>query len=264
MGSTVLAADYLQGRQHITDHFHDCHQIIYVSRGSAEITVSQKTYRARAGDLVLISRFEKHSVTNASEDYCRYTLKISPHTSGSLPASLDMMSLLVNRPRDFCHVFTSDSADTEHIFIQSEREARMGEAMSDTMLDMLFMQLLIMLFRLRPRLETPDSRELQLVGTLQRYMEENLHARHTLEALADMVYLSPSHMSHLFKRITGRSVMGYLLDCRMAKAKQLLTHTDDTVAEIVEKIGFADSSNFSRTFKAVTGKTPRDFRRENR
>ena len=79
-----------------------------------------------------------------------------------------------------------------------------------------------------------------------------------------MVYLSPSHMSHLFKKITGRSVMGYLLDCRMAKAKQLLTHTDDTIAEIVEKIGFADSSNFSRTFKAVTGKTPRDFRRENR
>ena len=54
--------------------------------------------------------------------------------------------------------------------------------------------------------------------------------------------------------------MGYLQSCRMAAAKKYLAETDLEVGAIVDKCGFSDSSNFSRSFKRVTGSTPTKFR----
>jgi YesN/AraC family two-component response regulator len=56
--------------------------------------------------------------------------------------------------------------------------------------------------------------------------------------------------------------MEYLQSCRMANAKQLLAETEFCIGEIVEKCGFCDNSNFSRTFKKLNGLSPSDFRKK--
>ncbi len=56
--------------------------------------------------------------------------------------------------------------------------------------------------------------------------------------------------------------MEYLKSCRMANAKQMLAETDYSIGEIVEKCGFSDNSNFSRTFKNLTDLSPSDFRKK--
>jgi AraC-like DNA-binding protein len=56
--------------------------------------------------------------------------------------------------------------------------------------------------------------------------------------------------------------MEYLQSCRMANAKRMLAQTDYSVGEIVEKCGFSDNSNFSRTFKSLNGMSPTDFRKK--
>ena len=61
---------------------------------------------------------------------------------------------------------------------------------------------------------------------------------------------------------TGMSVMEYLLSCRMASAKRMLAGTQMGIGEIVERCGFSDNSNFSRTFKALNGMSPTDFRKK--
>ena len=48
----------------------------------------------------------------------------------------------------------------------------------------------------------------------------------------------------------------------MAKAKQMLAETDSSIGAIVEKCGFSDDSNFSRSFKKLTGLSPSGFRKK--
>ena len=101
-----------------------------------------------------------------------------------------------------------------------------------------------------------------MVTRVQRYLEQNLTRRITLEEIARQFHLSQSYLSHLFKDITGSSVLGYMTACRLQTAKRYLARTQWPISRIVEESGFTDSSNFSRTFKQATGMSPSQFRKQ--
>ena len=58
------------------------------------------------------------------------------------------------------------------------------------------------------------------------------------------------------------SVHHYLISCRINAAIELLQASDLKAAEIAEAVGFNDISHFLKYFKKATGKTTRDFRKQ--
>lgn len=82
----------------------------------------------------------------------------------------------------------------------------------------------------------------------------------SLEAAAEYFYLSPSHLSTVFKSETGRTFSSFLQEIRMEQAVRLLTKTDLKVFQICEQVGYQDTTQFIRTFKKHFGMTPRQFR----
>lgn len=266
MDSIVLSASYSALSSAKSSHLHDSHQLLYVTRGQAQITVSGKAYCARPGALVLISRFETHSVDHSSPDYCRYALQISPQVStyGST-VGYPVLSVLTNRPAHFCHSLDmSGCPELESLLAQMVQEKSAGDPISEKLLDLHFLQLLLYLSRSHPELVTQSEPGLDLVQQVQNYLEANYSSPLTLNTLAQHFHLSPSHLSHRFKQVAGISVMGYLQACRLAAAKQQLIQTDLPVGSIVEACGYSDSSNFSRSFLSATGMTPSQFRRQHR
>lgn len=257
MNSLVLSAEYSDTMRHKAFHFHDCHQILYVTEGKIRITVSGKTYTASKGTIVLISRFEEHSIQVESSCYHRYALRIRPDINQS-----DLgFSLLVNRPENFQHTILLDKhSGADALMAGILKEYRADHPMKEKMLDLLLQQLLITILRAQPQTVPYREEEFHLVREVQLLFETNYQAEHSLEALSHQFHISQSHLSHLFKKVTGSSVKGYLVSCRFAAAKRYLAETDFEIGKIVELCGFSDSSNFSRSFKAVTGMTPSDFR----
>jgi YesN/AraC family two-component response regulator len=86
----------------------------------------------------------------------------------------------------------------------------------------------------------------------------------TVCAVANAVNLSAGRLAHLFPQLTGFSVQDYIARLRVNIARRLLVETNDTLETIAERLGFADRSNFSRTFKSVDGIAPGEFRRSKR
>ncbi|MGH7302107.1 MAG: response regulator [Candidatus Rokuibacteriota bacterium] len=91
-------------------------------------------------------------------------------------------------------------------------------------------------------------------------------ARHYVEplrvsAVATAVNLSASRLAHVFSETTGLAVMDYVARLRVKIARRLLLETGDTLDTIAARLGFADASNFSRTFKGIDGIAPGQFRR---
>jgi transcriptional regulator GlxA family with amidase domain len=93
------------------------------------------------------------------------------------------------------------------------------------------------------------------------YIAENLGERFTLNDLAREAGVSRFHFARLFRISTGRSPMAYLVQSRIERAKQMLLQSDRPVCEIAAALGFCDQSHLTRTFRRITGVTPRDFAR---
>lgn len=262
MEQSVVSVKYSEAQQTIHSHFHDAHQLIYVVKGSANVTVSGKKYLAQAGTLVLVSRLESHAIQNQSGDYSRYTVQISPDIYGySSLLGENLFSLLVNRPKQFRHaVDMSDCPQIEPLLKAMAEESSGNGPMQDKMLLFMLCQILVLCCRMHPMQVPDDAQRLQLASQVQRYIEENFQNRITLQTLAEQFHLSQSYLSHLFKRITGCSVIGYLNAYRLIVARHYLVETDWEISRIVEACGFSDNSNFSRTFKNTTGDSPSTFR----
>ncbi|ANE51409.1 AraC family transcriptional regulator [Flavisolibacter tropicus] len=92
------------------------------------------------------------------------------------------------------------------------------------------------------------------------YMKANLEKRLTTQDIANHFKYSSSHYTALFKKKTGLSPIDYFIKMKIHYACQLLTQSDLKIKEVAEKIGYEDPYYFSRLFKLVMNKSPKDYR----
>lgn len=81
----------------------------------------------------------------------------------------------------------------------------------------------------------------------------------SLEQAASETGRSPSRLSRLFVEETGRGFSEWLIDLRLARAKELLLVPGASVKEVSLAVGYPDPNYFSRLFKRVTGQTPTEY-----
>ncbi|MEU8800620.1 AraC family transcriptional regulator [Spirillospora sp. NPDC048819] len=86
-----------------------------------------------------------------------------------------------------------------------------------------------------------------------RLLEARPAHRWTLTELADQLHLTPGYLVRLFKSATGLPPMTYLAQHRVEKAASLLLHTDQSITQIGQAVGWADQNYFARRFKAHYG-----------
>lgn len=104
-------------------------------------------------------------------------------------------------------------------------------------------------------------RDAALLGPAIHYVLRNYHNPDLrLERVARAAHMSPSHLSHLFRRHLDCSVMSYVNRVRIEEAKRLLRETDLTIKEIATRTGFRHQGYFSRAFSRLVQVSPRVYR----
>jgi AraC-like DNA-binding protein len=78
------------------------------------------------------------------------------------------------------------------------------------------------------------------------------------------VSLSPSHLTTVVRRKTGRTVGEWIAERRMVEARRLLVETDLAVEEVGRRVGYGDPGYFVRSFRRAHGMTPLGWRRAGR
>ena len=94
-----------------------------------------------------------------------------------------------------------------------------------------------------------------LNGILE-YINNNYQEKIDLTMLGNMFYISPSHISRLFKRYLNTNTISYVNEVRIKKAVELLNKENLSVKEVAELTGYESLNNFYKYFKLYTGSTP--------
>lgn len=109
--------------------------------------------------------------------------------------------------------------------------------------------------------ENQQSPTSQLTSRILEYIQEQYsNVDLTLTSVADHFDLTSSYFSVFFKNNVGKTFLNYLTHLRMEKAKELMRTTNDSIAEISEKVGYASANTFTRSFKKIEQITPSQYR----
>ena len=95
---------------------------------------------------------------------------------------------------------------------------------------------------------------------VEDHVHENLAEDISVEALAELVDLSPFHFSRVFKHATGMSPLQFVTRERITYAQQLIRETARSIIDIGLEVGYTSPSYFTKIFRRVTGVRPTDFR----
>lgn len=101
--------------------------------------------------------------------------------------------------------------------------------------------------------------ETKIISFINDYIKNHLGEKISLKKLAEYVHLNPSYLSRLYKNYTNINIQRYKINLKIEKSKEMLMQGYN-ISYIVEKIGFFSESHFFKTFKKITGMTPKQYK----
>ena len=227
--------------------------------GKGKITVDNKNYQVKKGDLLIynsgVTHCEKSNETDPMEIlFIAYDkLEIT-----NLPPN----SLL---PESYGPIFhTEEMYDVFHrYFTALITEFELKERFYMEICQNISRTLIMYIFRLINRTENASALldKSMTMETVLAYIDENFKRKLTLDEVAEKCYTSKYYLSHLFTRFQGVSIGKYILDKKIDESKKMLASSDFPVVTIAESLGFDDPSYYSRIFKKIVGITPLQFRK---
>ncbi|MBO5295512.1 MAG: helix-turn-helix transcriptional regulator [Clostridia bacterium] len=137
---------------------------------------------------------------------------------------------------------------------------------SEQMLELLLEYFLIGLVREQGYSEHANEVEeaSTAIGEIIHYVDVNYLQKTTIEELAFLFRTNRATLCREFKKATGKTLVEYINDKKLEKAKKKIIETQDSFTGIAEALNFESIHYFTRFFKKMSGQTPSEFRREHR
>jgi len=101
-----------------------------------------------------------------------------------------------------------------------------------------------------------------LLKNFQELIGENHTQLHDVAAYANLLNLSPGYLNDQVKQQSGKTAISHIHSRLVVEAKRKLLHTDLSVKQIADELGFEDAAYFNRFFKRLTDSTPIAYRQQ--
>src|SRR3954454_17583169 len=235
---------------------HRCHSISYVRSGSFGLHCRGRFSELVAGSVLIGHPGDEYTCTHehVCGDEClafflppEWVAAIADsQTSGQVGAVPPLPELVVLG--ELAQAAANGSSDIGLDEIGQVLASRFVEVVSGT-----------------PRKAGPDAaRDRRRAVETALWIDAHSHQQINLENAADQAGISPFHFLRLFSDVLGVTPHQYLLRSRLRHAARRLADGDSPVTDIAYDVGFADLSNFVRTFGRAAGASPHKFRRASR
>lgn len=232
-------------------------ELFYVMDGSGQYTVAGRTYPVQRGSMVICNAGVMHGESpywnNTILSYCCALREVQ---IPSLPPNT-----LIAPNRNPVLFFPDEQGSAAYILralFQQKNQPDAAPIVSHLLANALLNVVYARLFHSSGDINVGHREEFlqSIIDWLDHHYMESV----TLQTLGQQFHISPSYLSHIFKKETGFSPMNYLLCRRVGESQRLLMHSAVPISSISDQLGFNDSSHFCRIFKKYVGLTPSAYR----
>ena len=99
------------------------------------------------------------------------------------------------------------------------------------------------------------------VNEVHSFLIDNMQTRFSIEELAVKFHINQTTLKTTFKTVFGKPIAAYMKEYRIKQARELLSHSELSVAQIAQAVGYENQSKFTQAFKDETGLLPREYRK---
>lgn len=245
-------------------HAHTRFEIALVISGRGEYTTEQAVYPMEPGDIFVFCANEVHCITACKDAPLHITnLQFEPDCFAGAPDTEPFVRLCFSHGSDFKNRIPAERAQTlQETFRQIQTELENNRLLHAAAVKAYLHLMLVELFRNHHYCpHTPKSCPFDML-VVYDYVNQHLCERITLQAVAELVHLSPNYFSHLFKASSGISLWDYITARRVERAVGLICGNSTlTVLQIALDCGFNSTVHFNKAFKKHTGLTPNQLRK---
>ena len=254
-----------QVRPYSAHHHTECEGSVFLA-GEGIYTVGKRAYRFCAGDVFLFASDEEHCITEIRAPMELLNLQFEPYILWENPDAMELMALFHARHAAFENKYADRDGTVRQALLSVEEELCHRQPCYAVLVKYRLFAALTVMLRRHPGVDCqrPVRAADHLTQSIRLsidYIQRHFDRRLTLEEIARVACLSPTYFSYVFKKLNGISLWKYISIKRVERAIELLQAEHISRLEIAERCGFSSSSNFYKTFTALTGKTPGDYAR---
>lgn len=252
---------------------HSGWEFVYVEKGKVSVGADNSTYILKKGEMVCHKPFEFHTIKPYEKQTAVIIFCFETHNEYMEYFNNKILSVNQRQKQYLIDIANMGRC----VFIPKEpldivRDGQMDVSPASTELEQQFIknsiELLIISLLSADATEKKSRISLYehffqrktLTENIIEYLKENMSQTVKLNDISKHFSYSLSSIKRIFKEETGSSIITYLNNLRMEKAKELLRDKRLSIGEIALNVGFANIYYFSNAFRKRWGESPSKFR----
>ncbi|OGX68212.1 MAG: hypothetical protein A2189_09105 [Paenibacillus sp. RIFOXYA1_FULL_44_5] len=228
--------------------------LVYVTEGEIIYWIENERLKLEKGDILFIPfHLVRAWESPQNESHQKYTVVFSWDNSSLEKTFFDTKSnvLIQTKPRNGAYFEQRFS----YLFIQWIRKSPYYKEMSGHILS----ELLTLIAQQQAEKRAASPKKELLVRKVQDYILNDFRKNLTIEELSNLAGITPNYVTAIFKEVIGTTPIQYLHQIRINTAVTLFEHTQMTVREVAEYLGYCDQAYFNRMFKKWMDASPTHF-----
>lgn len=249
-------------------HSHNVCEIGIAVSGSGTVMINDRVLPFNPGDIAVIFPGDMHisnSIDNNKNTWSYINVDIDTMIVRS-PGILSGIENILSAKKQLSNVFTQSS----HPIIVNNINRLYNELLQKRygykpLCQYLFATTMIDVYRASSVTEHAENKKhmapiIPALSYISLHYSENI----TSSKLAEICYISQTHLRRLFKEYTGISPLEYVYKARITAATALLRTSSMSILDIAYAVGYSTQTSFNSHFKRFTGTTPSKYRAENK
>lgn len=251
----------------LTQGFLSCYTFTLVTEGWLVMNYNGIEIHLTKGDLYIYSPGLSVTILSISQDYRSYCLMVDEHTTLETPSIRDMVSMAYLPIVQLSEPKLSLPQETAALLESRMREIinylHSDNTYKQQVLRMLYAIFLLDLQNAQDRIivhrHVPQRIEEIFIG-FNRLLPLHFVEHHDIGFYADRLHITSDYLSRVVKRVTGRTVIDYINQMLLMEASFLLRTSKLSIAQIGQRLNFADAPSFTKFFSRLKGMTPKEYR----
>lgn len=232
-------------------HRHSFYSFVWFTSGKGINVIDFNEYKIKPNRLFLMHPKQVHN-WSYSKGTKGYILVLDKYFTKNFPIELSHISYFD---------FTENNTELlKPLFDNLIKETILDDKLSEKSITSGVNYLTSYLVRLSTKIENDQKLKSQEIIEFSKLISDSISENVSIKEYAKKLNITTEKLNELCKKNYGENPKSIILNSKITEAKRLLYFTELSIKEITYKIGFKDSSYFSRIFKQKTNLSPSDFK----